>query len=407
MNPDEKADFLIVTALEEEREAVLGKLLGWRRLPATEHDVRVYYLAEVLGRAPDGNKAHYRVVLVQPLGMGRVEATAATADALRRWRPDHVLLVGIAGGMAQSGVRLGDLLIADQIVDYEQQRVGPGDSDVQVRYTVHRADARLLGAAMNLLGTRWQRTKAKRLGSGSPKRRIGPIATGDKIVSREGFLSELREDWPKLIGVEMEAGGVAAACFQDSRRPGFFMVRAVSDLADERKASPPVQRWRSYACDLAASFAIELIKVGSVPFSEAAVSRLSAVRVPLPKAQQDRFTVAIARLENDKDQQIENLIIEALRGMRGVRIVLFDRLISLEGPVPEECEHRGHSTAHEYLDESGADVLIWGTVVAHDGRTAPRLFFTNHLLGKRSTEPYVLYDFQLPQIFWDDLADVL
>ncbi len=47
----------------------------------------------------------------------------------------------------------------------------------------------------------------------------------------------MNEDWPKLIGVEMEAGGAASACFQAPQPPGFFMVRAVSDMADEKKSS--------------------------------------------------------------------------------------------------------------------------------------------------------------------------
>lgn len=42
------------------------------------------------------------------------------------------------------------------------------------------------------------------------------------------------------------------------------MVRGVSDLADEHKGSADVEKWRSYACDAAASFAIALLKSGPV-----------------------------------------------------------------------------------------------------------------------------------------------
>ena len=48
------------------------------------------------------------------LGMGRVEATAATSDAIRKWNPRYVVLVGIAGGVAGRGVRLGDVLVSSQ-----------------------------------------------------------------------------------------------------------------------------------------------------------------------------------------------------------------------------------------------------------------------------------------------------
>jgi len=78
------------------------------------------------------------------------------------------------------------------------------------------------------------------------------------------ILDKYRADWPKLIGVEMEAGGVASAAFQAAERPGFLMVRGVSDLADERKGTPDVERWRAYACDVAASYAIALLESGPV-----------------------------------------------------------------------------------------------------------------------------------------------
>ncbi len=65
----------------------------------------------------------------------------------------------------------------------------------------------------------------------------------------------------------MEAAGVATAASQSSENPGFFMVRSVSDLADENKGAPEVNLWRSYACDVAASFTIEFLKDGPIPFA--------------------------------------------------------------------------------------------------------------------------------------------
>ena len=76
---------------------------------------------------------------------------------------------------------------------------------------------------------------------------MGPIATGDK-VDAAGVLNRYRNAWPKLIGIEMESGGAATAAFQSALRPGFFMVRGVSDLADLDKDSSSIGRWRKYAC---------------------------------------------------------------------------------------------------------------------------------------------------------------
>jgi hypothetical protein len=43
------------------------------------------------------------------------------------------------------------------------------------------------------------------------------------------------------------------------------MVRGVSDLADAAKDSDVVDRWRAYACEVAAAYAIGLLRSGPIP----------------------------------------------------------------------------------------------------------------------------------------------
>ncbi len=137
-------DFLILTPLPEERDAVLRCLGSYRRLPPSDQDIRVYYESDLAATFPDGSSTTYRVVVTPLLGMGRVEAANATGDAVRRWRPRYILLVGIAGGLAKAGVGLGDVLISDQIVDYELQKLTT--EKTTIRWQVHRVDPRMLGA---------------------------------------------------------------------------------------------------------------------------------------------------------------------------------------------------------------------------------------------------------------------
>lgn len=277
MTDRKPVDFVIVTALEEERDAVLDRLPGWQKLPPSEQDIRVYYQAELPVTYPGGAESAYSIVVVSLLEMGRVEAANATGDAIRRWWPRYVLLVGIAGGVGKRGVKLGDILVSDQVVDYEQQKITPDGP--QIRWEAHRADPRLLGAAKSLATQDCLAlVKEKRPTGGGPTRHVGPIATGDKVIADEELLKRHEEVWRKLTGVEMEAGGAASACFQSAERPGFFMIRAVSDLADKRKGSPRVQKWRSYACDVAASYAVTLLRQGPVPSGDAGV--VPAIRTP-------------------------------------------------------------------------------------------------------------------------------
>lgn len=258
----ERVDFLLVTALPEERDALLRRLPGFERVVPRKDDVHVYFRAQL--PVVDG-AGTYRIVVLPLLGMGRVNAATATAEAVKRWRPRHVVLVGIAGGVAARSVSLGDLLISEQVVDYELQKLT--EQGIEVRWSVHKASRRLYAAALNVLGDAWTKgIEVKRPAEGAPRIHLGPIASGDKVVAVERVLTEYRNVWPTLIGVEMEAAGVASACFAAARQPEFFMVRGVSDLADAQKNTPAVAEYRAYACDVAASYTVELLKSHPIPF---------------------------------------------------------------------------------------------------------------------------------------------
>ncbi len=261
-----RLDLILVTARPQERDALLRRLPGYRKVLPRQDDVHVYFQAEL--PVHDG-QASYKVAVLPLLGMGRVNAATATGYAIKRWRPRHVVLVGIAGGVAERSVALGDLLISEQVVDYELQKIT--EQGVQVRWSVHKASRRLYAASLNMIGDAWlSAIEEGRPGPGKPHIHLGPIASGDKVVAVNSVLAEYRNVWPTLIGVEMEAAGVASACFAAARQPEFFMIRGVSDLADGEKGTAAVEAWRSYACNVAAAYAVELLRNRPIPIASAA-----------------------------------------------------------------------------------------------------------------------------------------
>lgn len=252
-------DFLLMTALPEERDALLARLPRARQQSPLADDTNVYHRTTLDFARDDGTKGHYEVVVTSPSGMSRVPAAVTATTAIRTWRPAYVLLIGIAAGFAKNGAKLGDVLISSQIVDYEQQRLG--DETRQPRWQAYPVDTRLLNWAQAFKGNRWQRVATKwRPLDGRPRPIVGPIATGDKVIASEQYVAWLMEHWSKLVGLEMEAGGVIASAHQSALRPGFFMIRGVSDLADADKD----KRWRTYACTIAASFAVAFLRSGPV-----------------------------------------------------------------------------------------------------------------------------------------------
>lgn len=257
----EVVDVVIITALEEELQAVVQKLEGVEQIPPSAENVRVFYRATV---PQPGGRSPLRIRLTCLAGMGRVKAANVTADAVRQWKPSYVILTGIAGGVAANDAALGDVLIAEQIVDYELQKVTP--KGPSFRFQVGAVDERLRNFACHMNDEEWQPgIGVDRPVTGRPNVLRGPVATGDKVVESPRLLKQLLNAFPKLVGVEMEAGGAVSAVAESVDRPGFFMIRGVSDLADPDKESAEVKSWRSYACHVAAAFTIGMLRKGPLP----------------------------------------------------------------------------------------------------------------------------------------------
>jgi len=258
-----RVDVAIITALEDERIAVLSHLPDHRRLSRSEDNIDIYYEATLPVQHLGNGLNAYHLIVCQIPAMGRIRAAVTASNILRRFRPRYLLVVGIAGGIADRGVAPGDLLISTQIVDYELQKLTPDDE--QMRWEVHRSDEGLCNQARHLPDSWRQAIKQKHPTNGIPKCHFGPVASGDKVVAFETVLRRYRTHWPQLIGVEMEAAGVATTAFTAAPPVPFFMVRGVSDLADRAKDD----RWRLYACDVAAAFTVTLLNTGPIPTGRA------------------------------------------------------------------------------------------------------------------------------------------
>lgn len=248
------ARILIITALPEERDAVLEQLSGMEKVPLDRDDSRVYFRGSI---SCEGQKP-YDIIVVCLSQMGRVAASSATFDAINKWSPAVVFLVGIAGGISINNVEIGDVLVAHQIVDYEQQKVGVQGR--RIRYQTYRVDAKLYEICNNIREAEWAEFVPAETPGSIPKVHCGPIASGDKVVADGAFLDDVLESIPKLIGIEMEAGGVAHAVSHSQLSPRFMMIRGVSDLADGNKDAEETIKWRRFACTIAVSFLMVILK---------------------------------------------------------------------------------------------------------------------------------------------------
>jgi adenosylhomocysteine nucleosidase len=199
-------------------------------------------------QVPGGPMAHHArfpavgggsvsAVLTQTLDRGPRSAAVAFARMRRHWAPPVVLLVGIAGGIGDD-VRIGDVVIADQVIYYDARRES-------ARGTHRRGQYQPAAAAMRhrLNEFLLEHPGTVRYGAEALRVHSGPIGSGDAVVTDEysdirRYLLEYNE---KTLAVETEAAGLVQACYEeigeDATLRGWLAVRGISDRADAAKGT--------------------------------------------------------------------------------------------------------------------------------------------------------------------------
>jgi nucleoside phosphorylase len=213
----------VVVATEVERQAVLKRMLppkGRRTVVQVFDESNTFFL---------GRLGLTEIVLcMSSMGSTSRDASlAVTSETIDRWKLSGVIMVGIAFGKDAAMQRIGQVLISDQVVPYEPQRIGVIESND--RGVTHSAGRILINRFRNVLG--WSFADP----SGNPcGYQIGPLLSGEKLVDNPEFKGRLFERYPNSIGGEMEGCGVAAAA--ERRRCEWIVVKAICDWGDGTKS---------------------------------------------------------------------------------------------------------------------------------------------------------------------------
>jgi nucleoside phosphorylase len=190
--------------------------------------------------------------------MGELRAAVAADRLITRFGVEIVALVGIAGGLDRD-LLIGDVVVASEIDHYQYSAKASASPDgspsIQqagkhwrashtvleiVRSFSLRPETRATYDAWRDL-TRSRRPtiddmKTAALIRDRPIDAVGSIASGDVVGAAAWFRDALLRRNRKLLAIEMEGAGVAAAAVERSDPKHFIVARGLSDLADERKA---------------------------------------------------------------------------------------------------------------------------------------------------------------------------
>ncbi len=187
------------------------------------------------------------------IGAGGSGGSQFTADdAIRDLAPSWVLMLGIAFGVDDAKQSIGDILVADQVILYDHQRVGTrhGEQDVEYRDPPGQPDAALLKRL---------RDGARDFAGADVK--IGRLLSGSHLVDNEEHRDELvrHATSGRAIGGEMELAGLFAAA--ERRRGRWGAAKAICDFADGAKGVEKAAR-QSLAAKNAARFVRHVIDRG-------------------------------------------------------------------------------------------------------------------------------------------------
>jgi nucleoside phosphorylase len=197
-------------------------------------------------------------------GPGSTTAGLALDRAVRVFDPEIALFIGVAGG--RKDVKLGDVVAADAIYDYEAGKSTLDGFQPRMR-THYPAHSLLQWARMVARENHWQQRIRPSCPQPPPASFVKPIVTGSKVIAHDAAEAALVLDRyaSDALAVETEGHGFLAAAYLNTNVQA-LVIRGISDLlAGKDKAND--DRWQPAASRHAAAFAVELLdNIGAYRF---------------------------------------------------------------------------------------------------------------------------------------------
>lgn len=218
------------------------------KVKETWQGTRQYYV----GSIPGQRSIRVWVHLVH--GIGNLNSAVGTTLLLQELHPDLLVLVGLAGGAKPSKETVGDVIVASSVVYYEPARVDSRGSSPRYSF-LHKTPPFLEEAARRIATHADMRSPGEKTSMPIPRIHVGVIASGEKLFSGPSEITDTLAKSFEVLGVEMEAAGVAQAVSQVSTP--FISVHGIADLIVERGKT---DSGRELAAGAASDVAMKLIE---------------------------------------------------------------------------------------------------------------------------------------------------
>jgi len=190
---------------------------------------------------------------------GNLQSASQTVEIIRRFHPNFIVLVGIAGGFS-GNINLGDIAVSRYVEYYEYKKVD--EEGLKPRPTTIAQPSKQLLDIVPYVRDEWKKYIKTPRPDGKPHEETrvltGFILSGETIQSGKLLLDEeiLKK---KPIAVETEAAGIGNAIW-NARESQYIVIKGISDYADTLESQELREKWRNYASEVSAVFAYWLIQ---------------------------------------------------------------------------------------------------------------------------------------------------
>lgn len=245
-------DVAVVCALDTVELAAMRNLpCGWQplRLP---HDETRYWNGVI-----HSGKRTYSIVVGAAPRMGMPSSAVLSAKMIASFRPRILAMTGICAGRFGK-VNLGDVIVANPSWDWGSGKLDSVDDKPRFRPSPHHinVDIDLINELKEIADDVGLMARIKQEASGKKpptelKAHFGPLASGAAVVADANVFESLLDHNRDLLGIEMEAYGLACAAEGCGKpRPKAIMMKSVCDFADKDKADD----FQEYAAETSARF---------------------------------------------------------------------------------------------------------------------------------------------------------
>lgn len=190
---------------------------------------------------------HHDVVLLQG-GIGKVNAAVATTLLFTHYDIEYVINIGSAGGLSLQQ-NVGDVVISSGVVHHDVDVTAFG-----------RKKGEVPGLPLYFLPDPVLLEKTKKiLQEQNITSHVGLIASGDQFISQNQQVSQITQEFPDAICVEMEAAAIAQVCHVFEKK--FIITRSLSDVFNKGNSDIQFNEYLQKASQASAKMCYELISL--------------------------------------------------------------------------------------------------------------------------------------------------